>query len=347
MARTGLYITDVKAARDALIAQGRHPSVDAVRVALGNTGSKTTIHKYLKELEAVDGGAPALGARLSEPLQALVSQLAGRLQEEAKEELERVTAAANEQAARQDKALQEAQGQAQALREQLQQAHALLHAEQTAHTGTQERSRELDVALATTRQRVTDLEQHLQDTQAQCASLEEKHQHAYQALEHYRQSVKEQREQDLRRHDEQIQGLQAQLRQAQQSLVVRQEELTRAAQQHSRMEAALEQAVRERDRTEETVNQLQQDLEAQADKVRQMSNLAPQLKDAQAKTRELTEKVEQEQAVGRAQLQALQTTLQETQLELAQERAKNEAQSGLARELHALIEARTRPGPTA
>ncbi len=51
MARTGLYQSQVKKARDTLVAQGRHPSVDAVRVALGNTGSKTTIHKYLKELE--------------------------------------------------------------------------------------------------------------------------------------------------------------------------------------------------------------------------------------------------------------------------------------------------------
>ncbi|MFN6505802.1 DNA-binding protein [Xanthomonas translucens pv. translucens] len=32
------------------VQQGKHPSVDAVRVALSNTGSKTTIHRYLKEL---------------------------------------------------------------------------------------------------------------------------------------------------------------------------------------------------------------------------------------------------------------------------------------------------------
>ena len=52
MARAGLYKTEVQTARDSLIAQGKHPSVDAVRVALGNTGSKSTIHRYLKELEA-------------------------------------------------------------------------------------------------------------------------------------------------------------------------------------------------------------------------------------------------------------------------------------------------------
>jgi hypothetical protein len=55
MARAGLYKTEVQKARDSLIAQGKHPSVDAVRVALGNTGSKSTIHRYLKELEAESG----------------------------------------------------------------------------------------------------------------------------------------------------------------------------------------------------------------------------------------------------------------------------------------------------
>lgn len=46
----------------------RTPSVDAVRVALGNTGSKTTIHKYPKELEAEEGGATATRRQLSERL---------------------------------------------------------------------------------------------------------------------------------------------------------------------------------------------------------------------------------------------------------------------------------------
>lgn len=46
MARSGLYKSDVQKARDALRAQGKHPSVDAVRVALGNTGSKTGFSRH-------------------------------------------------------------------------------------------------------------------------------------------------------------------------------------------------------------------------------------------------------------------------------------------------------------
>ena len=59
-----------------MIAQGRHPSVDAVRVELGNTGSKSTIHKYLQELEVEYGGVDERKAQISEALRDLVSRLA-------------------------------------------------------------------------------------------------------------------------------------------------------------------------------------------------------------------------------------------------------------------------------
>jgi SOS-response transcriptional repressor LexA len=79
MARGGVYRTEVKKARDSLRVQGVNPSIDAVRAALGHTGSKTTIHRHLKELEAEE--AAGVGARepISEVLQHLVAQLAARL----------------------------------------------------------------------------------------------------------------------------------------------------------------------------------------------------------------------------------------------------------------------------
>lgn len=87
MARAGVYFSDVKRARDALVADGRHPSIDAVSAALGNTGSKTTIHKYLREIKAEEGGQKA---SVSDAIQALVTQLADQLQGEAATEVERV-----------------------------------------------------------------------------------------------------------------------------------------------------------------------------------------------------------------------------------------------------------------
>lgn len=95
MARTGLSKLDVKHARDSLIAQSQYPSVDAVRVALGNTGSKSTIHKYLKELEEENADGVAGGSvrnPLSEALQDLVQRLADRLQQESTEQLDQARA---------------------------------------------------------------------------------------------------------------------------------------------------------------------------------------------------------------------------------------------------------------
>jgi hypothetical protein len=85
MARAGIYFSDVKRARDTLVAQGRHPSIDAVREPLGNTGSKTTIHRYLRELEAEEGGQKA---PVSDAILALVSQLAACLEEDAAAQVE-------------------------------------------------------------------------------------------------------------------------------------------------------------------------------------------------------------------------------------------------------------------
>ena len=54
MARGGINKAVVQTARLAILARGENPSIDAVRIEMGNTGSKTTIHRYLKELDESD-----------------------------------------------------------------------------------------------------------------------------------------------------------------------------------------------------------------------------------------------------------------------------------------------------
>src|SRR3546814_1565174 len=66
-------------------------------------------------------------------------------------------------------------------------------------------------------ERVAGLTTRLAEHEAHVESLEQKHQHAREALEHYRTSVKEQRDQEQRRHEHQVQGLQVELRQANRS----------------------------------------------------------------------------------------------------------------------------------
>ena len=86
MSRTGLSKQQVKKARDTLLAQEKYPSVDAVRIELGNTGSKSTIHKYLKELEDEEGDVIAQPS-ISETLQNLVQRLSEQLHQEAQEKI--------------------------------------------------------------------------------------------------------------------------------------------------------------------------------------------------------------------------------------------------------------------
>ncbi|QGZ41528.1 plasmid replication DNA-binding protein KfrA [Pseudoduganella flava] len=83
MARTGLTKTQVREIRAQLLAAGRHPSADAVRRALGDTGSMSTIHKYLKELAAED---PAIAVQRDDTvrqLHAIVERLADQLHADA------------------------------------------------------------------------------------------------------------------------------------------------------------------------------------------------------------------------------------------------------------------------
>lgn len=82
MARGGINKALVQKAYQAILARGGNPSIDAIRVELGNTGSKTTIHRYLKELEESSGrdGAPL---PLNEQLANLVGQLSDQLKADA------------------------------------------------------------------------------------------------------------------------------------------------------------------------------------------------------------------------------------------------------------------------
>lgn len=62
----------------------RNPSIDAIRVELGNTSCKTTIHRYLKELEEAEATRLDDEALLSQPIKALIGRLAATLTEEAR-----------------------------------------------------------------------------------------------------------------------------------------------------------------------------------------------------------------------------------------------------------------------
>ena len=339
MARTGLYKSEVKKARDALIAQGKHPSVDAVRIALGNTGSKTTIHKYLKELEEEDGGADGRKASISEALQDLVARLAAQLQDESQVQIDALQARQTEQERLHAATLADLEKAIEASSGHLERLQASLQEEQATHAHTRETLQRETVARHTAEQQVTDLKERLAENESHRRSLEEKHQHARDALEHYRQSVKEQRDQDQRRHEQQVQQLQAEMRQLQQSLVVKQEDITRLNQEGARLVADLSHAQKMIYDQQANRRQLEQKLEALQAVEQHGKLLEAQLNEKDAHVKEIkSQAADESKRAAEFSKQA-----QGLAVELAAVRATLEAQQTMAAELRKYMELREGP----
>jgi uncharacterized protein involved in exopolysaccharide biosynthesis len=224
MARTGVYFSDVKKARDQLVAQGRHPSIDAVRAALGDTGSKTTIHKYMREIESEEG---AKGQSVSDAILALTTQLADQLKREAVLEVEIIRTEMAELRKTHDAQSTALTEELAALQRQLHDVSDQLATSQLSLATTEEQLHLEQIARHTAEQRAADLNVRLTDARDHQLSLEDKHRHARDALEHFRTASKEQREQESRRHEQQVHGVQAELRQAQLAFAGKSEELTR------------------------------------------------------------------------------------------------------------------------
>src|SRR5690606_37510927 len=178
MARGGVNKAIVQRARQALLDRGEHPSIDAVRVELGNTGSKTTIHRYLKELEDQPATALRADKPLNEQLARLVNQMAEQLAEQAQETVreERAELARDRLAYQQRQ--QDAEQRIQQLGSQCEALTAQLQAEQAAHQHTREAFQHLQIDHARALQASQDLQTRVLERDEHIRSLEEKHQHA-------------------------------------------------------------------------------------------------------------------------------------------------------------------------
>jgi len=254
MARGGVNTAIIKKARQALLARGENPSIDAIRVELGNTGSKTTIHRCLKELEEAEPSPQGSTQQLSDELSDLVARLLTQLQEEAGVAIAQAQAQFDRQRTELHSQLDGAHGELAALQRQFDSQDSAL-IQQSSELKTCHSSLQTEITRnARLSQSCADLEVRVQEKDEHIRSLEEKHLHARDALEHYRTAAKEQREQEQRRHEGQLQQIQVQMRQLQQLQAIKQDELTRLnrdnerllseARQHAKAAAGQEDALR-------------------------------------------------------------------------------------------------------
>ncbi|MFV3402926.1 DNA-binding protein [Pseudomonas sp. NY15463] len=220
MSRVGVTKEAVEQARDTLLARGENPSIDAVRIELGNTGSKSTIHRYLKALEQPVKLGDAAG--LSAPLGRLVEQLSAQLQREAQACVEVAQTAFEQQQA-------QLQGQLALAQRALAAAHQqhevqlsalqlrLADKEQQLQLAEQRHEQELGRQQTQLRQLQGQLQTVQQGALARQAELTQLHRDngRLQAEQRQTQEALARLEAQLEQRDAQVQGLRAMLAQAQ------------------------------------------------------------------------------------------------------------------------------------
>lgn len=224
MARSGVNKALVQQARDTLLARGERPSIEAVRIELGNTGSKSTIHRYLTELDSEEPRPPSIS--LSEEVNNYVASLVQRLAADAQNSV----AADRARLERQQATYLHQRQIDQARHDELQKIHRDVLDERREGL---ERERLLNQRLHQLegeRQRLLANDQHqqnlLRERAEQIQSLEGKHQHARQSLEHYREQQIQLREEETNRYESKIAQLQLEQRRLQEQLLLKQEELS-------------------------------------------------------------------------------------------------------------------------
>lgn len=284
MARAGVTKGEVQRARLALIKAGRHPSIDAIRIELGNTGSKATIFRHLKEIEADEGGAGVPQGSVSEELMAFVTNLAGRLEFEAQERFDALKAGHAEEVRGLKEQLEKARGEARSGRSEAERSQIELSTERTARQRVEAElaALRLEHGQVTTQltAQLEGVQEQLKATQAQVASLEEKHIHAREALEHFRNASREQRDREARQHEQQLQYLQREVANAAEALTAKQTELRTALQEKADALAHLFAARAERRQVDDQLRELKSAAERLAVQNQLVANLRDQAQQA-------------------------------------------------------------------
>lgn len=335
MARSGVYRTDVEKARRALLAQGKHPSIDLVRAALGNTGSRSTIHRFLKEIEAEDAAPQGTKVAVSDAIQTLIERLSVQLHEEADARIAEDRAASNALVREHDARAQTCQTEAAELREALQRAETTLAAERASLQDTVGQLQQARVQLAQWEERLAAHERRSREQDAHLASLEEKHRQARDALEHFRTAAQEQRGREQRQHEQAMQALQVELRTAVDQLTGKNAELLRLNRDNGRLveqSAHLQQALRNTERERDLARNEMDTLSPLPAQVK-----ALELQAAQASAH--AESVQQTLAEAEERLERMRGELHAAQLDQASTAAKLEG-------MQAVLAQRAEPTPT-
>lgn len=212
MARAGILYSQVAKAAATLAAAGATPTVDAVRAALGGTGSKSTIAPMLKQWKAEhEGQAVAASTGLPADLLEAVKAVHQRLEAAAQAEVQQLRAAhdlARQEASRELEAERASGRQLRAEREAL---ASELGQVKAALAHERDERQHAAVTIAALRAENDGLTQRLADRAAEVNLLADQLAQARQQLEHFQNKAAEQRQSDRQAAEARIAALEHEL----------------------------------------------------------------------------------------------------------------------------------------
>lgn len=326
MARAGILYSYVAQAAAKLVEDGKNPTVDNVRAALGGTGSKSTIAPFLKRWKAEHQEAVAeTGLGIPATLLQAVKGVYEQLQADVNQKL------AQAQQAHQA-ALQTASDTTQQLRTEhqtLSDTHATLAATleraQAALAHLQADHHAVNVTMAGLQSENTGLRQRLGDRAVEVSALNQQLTQARVQFEHYQEAMATQRAEERQAAEQRCARLEQELASTQHRLVAQQSTL-------GQQEAQLTHLANEKNRLRDTARIAQEEL-AQLRPAR--DQLAYQARELSTARRELSGKLDSTQQAltdSRVALaaQEKETQLLTEQLVRAQEKAEKLTQEKLA-----------------
>ena len=205
MARAGILYSDVAKAASQLTDSGKSPTVDTVRDAMGNTGSKSTIAPMLKRwksehqetVAATDSGIPT---SLLVAVKSLYEHLQGETQQkidqaQLRHQIELQEVHKHEEQLRDEKALQTQENTAIA---------AELKATQQTLAKLQKELQILNVSLATRESDVSGLQLRLMDRAAEVVTLNQQLTLARTQFDHYQEASASQRTEERHAYEQRI-----------------------------------------------------------------------------------------------------------------------------------------------
>ena len=277
MGRAGILFSHVAKAAAKLVADGKNPTVDNVREALGSTGSKSTIAPMLKRWKA-EHTEDIVEAELGVPVELLqaIKGVYDKLQAEVQQQLTiahdahqaalQAAADRTDQLIADNRALADTNRTLSAELKQAKDALARLQIEQQA----------LSVTIATAQSDNAGLQQRLTDRATEITALNQQLTQSRVQFEHYQEATARQRSEERQATDKRIARLEQELVNAQQhaaaeqSMIGRQEmQLAAMTSESTRLQKAAheaqEQANKVRSERDQLTYQLQESIAARLD----------------------------------------------------------------------------------